>query len=532
MALGVAEDLDRPQDVERLGAVDGEDEDAADRWHADDPATGRARGVQVRCPTNPATGSSLIRPVALGYSGGCGSRCRARPRPRRGGCGTADDRDQARGVVQRFYHALEEGRGRDACTDLSAATVAQLESQSGQRCARVVTRLELEGGAVAETEVFITNAQRRPEQRRERVPRPRADGLEAQRDRHASPSRASRATGRWTARCRPDARPVRAHLLLIVVGARRSRSSSERWASEALPARELAHAVLPGALPGRARRPGLRRPRGLQPRAGRPPGRAGLARALRHLVGATSSTSWRTGSRSTCSSRSSSSRRSGSCSAGSTESKPLGKEGGESDEEQKVGEHAAARLAGVGEGRRLADRSSTPTRSCCVMAAIWLGSWLAQLVTGRVVYNAEQFDHQEAALIAVAVRGLVGLLEPHAAELAVGVPRRRVDGRVLDLAAPARLAGVQAGRRAARQHGRGGLGPPGRAGQDREEAERRPHPALDAQAGRLRAPRQRARRRPCAGRRTARRRRSARPAARHGPARAARRPGRGSRRGP
>src|SRR6185503_1351731 len=38
------------------------------------------------------------------------------------------------------------------------------------------------------------------------------------------------------------------------------------------------------------------------------------------------------------------------------------------------------------------------------------------------------------------------LLEPHAPELAVGVPRRRDDGGVLDLPAPARLARVQAGR--------------------------------------------------------------------------------------
>src|SRR4051794_2618757 len=32
------------------------------------------------------------------------------------------------------------------------------------------------------------------------------------------------------------------------------------------------------------------------------------------------------------------------------------------------------------------------------MAAIWLASWLGQSVTGRVAYNAEQFDHQQAAL--------------------------------------------------------------------------------------------------------------------------------------
>jgi hypothetical protein len=28
------------------------------------------------------------------------------------------------------------------------------------------------------------------------------------------------------------------------------------------------------------------------------------------------------------------------------------------------------------------------------MAAIWITSWLAQSVAGRIVYNAEQLDHQ------------------------------------------------------------------------------------------------------------------------------------------
>jgi hypothetical protein len=75
-----------------------------------------------------------------------------------GGCGTSDDREQARGVVQRFYHAIEEGRGGDACRDLSAAAVSQLESQSGQPCARAITRLQLQGGDVSGAQVFITNA--------------------------------------------------------------------------------------------------------------------------------------------------------------------------------------------------------------------------------------------------------------------------------------------------------------------------------------------------------------------------------------
>jgi hypothetical protein len=82
---------------------------------------------------------------------------------------------------------------------------------------------------------------------------------------------------------------------------------------------------------------------------------------------------------------------------GSTESKPIGKEGTESDEEQKVGRHAkpdSPTWAKVG-GWRLALFSNS---LLLVMATIWVGSWFAQLVTGRVVHNAEQFDHGEAAL--------------------------------------------------------------------------------------------------------------------------------------
>ena len=82
---------------------------------------------------------------------------------------------------------------------------------------------------------------------------------------------------------------------------------------------------------------------------------------------------------------------------GSTESKPLGREGTESDEQQKVGRHAqpdSPRWA-KRHGWRLALYSNS---LLLVMAAIWIGSWFAQLLTGRVVYNAEQFDHHEAPL--------------------------------------------------------------------------------------------------------------------------------------
>ncbi|HEU4656156.1 MAG TPA: DUF6766 family protein [Capillimicrobium sp.] len=82
---------------------------------------------------------------------------------------------------------------------------------------------------------------------------------------------------------------------------------------------------------------------------------------------------------------------------GSTESKPPGEEGGESDEEQKIGEHADPESPEWAKTRGL--RTLVYANSLlALMVTIWLGSWLAQLVTGRVEYNAEQLDHHEAAL--------------------------------------------------------------------------------------------------------------------------------------
>ena len=129
---------------------------------------------------------------------------------------------------------------------------------------------------------------------------------------------------------------------------------------------------------------------------------------------------------------------------GSPESKELDKAGRESDAEQKIRSH----------GFRTWLFSNS---LLLVMGTIWLASWFGQSVTGRVAYNAERFDHQQAARDVVAVPGLAGFLEPHAAELAVGVPGRRLDGGAVDLSAPARLAGVQAGRRAALRDRRRGL---------------------------------------------------------------------------
>ena len=82
---------------------------------------------------------------------------------------------------------------------------------------------------------------------------------------------------------------------------------------------------------------------------------------------------------------------------GSTESKPPADIGTESDEEQKVGPHAepdSPQWARAG-GWRLGVYSNS---LLIVMTAIWLGTWFAQLVTGRVAYNADQLDHHQTGL--------------------------------------------------------------------------------------------------------------------------------------
>jgi hypothetical protein len=82
---------------------------------------------------------------------------------------------------------------------------------------------------------------------------------------------------------------------------------------------------------------------------------------------------------------------------GSTESKPPGEEGGESDEKQKLGEHTqlnSPKWAKAGGWRTTVYSNSL----LLLMVAIWLSSWFAQLLTGRIEYNGEQLDHQESAL--------------------------------------------------------------------------------------------------------------------------------------
>jgi hypothetical protein len=82
---------------------------------------------------------------------------------------------------------------------------------------------------------------------------------------------------------------------------------------------------------------------------------------------------------------------------GSPESKPLGDAGRESDAQQQIGPHAdsdAPKWARTG-GLRTALFSNS---LLLVMTTIWVLTWLAQSVTGRIAYNATQLDHREGAL--------------------------------------------------------------------------------------------------------------------------------------
>ena len=75
-----------------------------------------------------------------------------------GGCGTSDDRDQARATAERFYAAVREDDGEAACRELGDPLLEQVESQREASCEAVITGLEYDGGTIDRVEVYITNA--------------------------------------------------------------------------------------------------------------------------------------------------------------------------------------------------------------------------------------------------------------------------------------------------------------------------------------------------------------------------------------
>ena len=82
---------------------------------------------------------------------------------------------------------------------------------------------------------------------------------------------------------------------------------------------------------------------------------------------------------------------------GSPESKKVDDAGTESDEDQKVSEHAQPDSPGWARVRGV--KGFLYSNSLLiVMATIWLGSWFAQSVTGWNAYNMEQLDHSESTV--------------------------------------------------------------------------------------------------------------------------------------
>jgi hypothetical protein len=82
---------------------------------------------------------------------------------------------------------------------------------------------------------------------------------------------------------------------------------------------------------------------------------------------------------------------------GSPESKQLDKVGTESDEDQKVGEHATAKSPKWAKARGI-KRFLYSNSLLIVMGTIWIGSWLAHSLTGWRVYNETQLDHDGSTL--------------------------------------------------------------------------------------------------------------------------------------
>ncbi len=82
---------------------------------------------------------------------------------------------------------------------------------------------------------------------------------------------------------------------------------------------------------------------------------------------------------------------------GSPESKKPGEIGTESDKDQRIGEHAGERSPKWARARgvKLFLYSNS---LLLVMGTIWLGSWLAQSLTGWRTYNETQLEHGETTL--------------------------------------------------------------------------------------------------------------------------------------
>jgi hypothetical protein len=82
---------------------------------------------------------------------------------------------------------------------------------------------------------------------------------------------------------------------------------------------------------------------------------------------------------------------------GSNESKPLDEAGLESDEKQRVGDHATPRSPRLSRARGFLFHVYANSL-LIVMGLIFVGSWFGQSVTGWTLYNSEQVDHGESTV--------------------------------------------------------------------------------------------------------------------------------------
>jgi hypothetical protein len=73
-----------------------------------------------------------------------------------GGCGVADDRDQAGDVTARFFADLRSRDGAAACRLVSSGLRQQIEKQGP--CDEEVISLKLTGRRAARVQVFVTEA--------------------------------------------------------------------------------------------------------------------------------------------------------------------------------------------------------------------------------------------------------------------------------------------------------------------------------------------------------------------------------------
>jgi hypothetical protein len=129
---------------------------------------------------------------------------------------------------------------------------------------------------------------------------------------------------------------------------------------------------------------------------------------------------------------------------GSPESKSLDQAGTESDEKQKTGQFADENSPAMARGNGPVTTLYSWSLGL-VMGAVFFASWGHPVArrTGRLQRGATRSTAGPGVL--AGIRHLGRLLEPHVAELAVGIPGGRFDGGALDLPSPAWITRVQAG---------------------------------------------------------------------------------------